>query len=281
MSTGVGTYYERLGRWNSVARTLGYGGGRATLTVHRALADPQAGGRATHTRLHDVLRAHLVVRAMPTVLDAGCGLGGTMLDLASALGATCTGLTLSPSQAATAHAAARSRGLADRVGAHVRSYDEPPPGPYDVVVAIESLAHSADPAHSVRCLASVLAPGGVLAVVDDMPLVDDADPDLAWFKRGWRCPVLMSAAAYRQVLAAAGLSLEHDVDLTPACRPRTQRRLALLTRLNRAAHAVVPGAGWRAVMDSHMGGLALERLIRRGASEYRLLVARRPAVQVS
>jgi SAM-dependent methyltransferase len=163
----------------------------------------------------------------------------------------------------------------------VRSYDDPPQGPFDVVVAIESLAHSPDPGHTLSRLAAVMAPGGVIAVVDDMPLVDDTDADLQWFKRGWHCPVLFRAEAYRQALGARGLTLEHDVDLTPLCRPRSFMRLSQLAWLNRAVHRVVPSEALRTVMDSHMGGLALERLIRRHASEYRLLVARRAVLQVS
>lgn len=83
-----------------------------------------------------------------------------MLVLAESLGATCVGLTLSPSQAATANAEAARRQLMSRVRADVRSYDAPPAGPFDLVVAIESLAHSLDPARSVAALAATLAPGG-------------------------------------------------------------------------------------------------------------------------
>ena len=279
---GIGTYYERLGRWNSMARLLGYGGGRGMLTVHRALADPRAGGRATRTRLHDLLRQHVEPMTAPRVLDAGCGLGGTMLDLARALDATCVGLTLSPSQAATANAAAEAGGLGERVQALVRSYDDPPAGPFDLVVAIESLAHSADPARSLSALVAVLAPGGQIAIVDDMPLPGvAADPDLARFKAGWQCPVLWTAVAYREALAAHGLTMVRDDDLSRDCRPRSLRRIAQLTRLNRAVRAIAPSGGLRAVMDSHLGGLALERLVQRGCMQYRFLVARRPSHQVS
>lgn len=279
---GIGTYYERLGRWNGVARLLGYGGGRATLTVHRALADPRAGGRATRTRVHDLLRQHAASLRAPRVLDAGCGLGGTMLDLARALDATCIGLTLSPSQADTANAAAEAGALAGRVQALVRSYDDPPPGPFDLVVAIESLAHSADPGRSLTALVAVLAPGGQIAIVDDMPLPGaETDPDLALFKAGWQCPVLWTAASYREALVAHGLTMVRDDDLSADCRPRPLSRIARLARLNRAVRALSPSAALRGVMDSHMGGLALERLVRRGAVQYRFLVARRPSVQVS
>ena len=51
-------------------------------------------------------------------------------------------------------------------------------------------------------------------------------------------------------------------------------------RLNRFVHRLAP-AGLKQVMDSHMGGLALERLTRAGLVRYRLLIARRAALQVS
>src|SRR5829696_1024470 len=108
MSTGdLATYYDRLGQWNRAAGAFGFGGGTSTMTVHRALADPRAQGRATYTRLHDVLMEQLPALDSPRVLDAGCGLGGTMLALARERNASCVGLTLSRSQADSANASSR------------------------------------------------------------------------------------------------------------------------------------------------------------------------------
>ena len=281
MGSGIATYYERLGRWTRVAQSIGYGGGSGTMTVHRALADPRAGGRATFTRLHDVLLEQVGSLASPRVLDAGCGLGGTMLVLAESLGATCTGLTLSPSQAGTANVEAARRQLATRVHADVRSYDDPPAGPFDLIVAIESLAHSLDPARSVAALAATLAPGGRLVVVDDMPAPGAAaSPDLEAFMHGWQCPVLWPASSYLEAFGRAGLAVETQLDLTPQCRPRAHGQIALLMACNRLIRHW-PSEGFRQLMDSHYGGLALERLIRDGRAHYRLLVARRPELQVS
>ena len=281
MGTGVGAYYERLGRWNRVAQAIGYGGGSASLTVHRALADPRANGRATVTRLHDVIVEQLPPMRAPRVLDAGCGLGGTMFALSAALQATCTGVTLSPFQASQANAAAARLGVERRVSAVVQSYDAPPDGPFDLIVAIESLAHSPDPARSVASLARVLAPGACLVIVDDMPVeAARSSPDLATFKAGWQCPVLWSLEEYRRALSATGLELVRETDLTDSVRVRSHGSIGLLTALNRAAH-LLPVAALRHVMDSHLGGLALERLTRNQLVRYRLLVARRPELRVS
>lgn len=270
----IGGYYDRLSRWTWLAQRLGYGRRRA-LSVHRALADPRAGGRSTPTRLHDLLLEHLPPLTAPRVLDAGCGFGATMVDLAQRVGGEYVGLTLSAAQASTATRAARRAGLADRVRILVRSYDNPPAGPFDLILAIESLAHSPTPGASLGGLVPLLAPGGVMAIVDDMPEPDaSASPDLATFKAGWRCPALWSASRYYQELAALGAAVTIDRDLTSEFRPRTLRRIEQLERLNRALRRAVPSGAWRAVMDSHRGGLALERLYRHGLVHYRLLVAR-------
>lgn len=281
-SRQVGAYYDRLGWWNRFARAIGFGGGRETLTVHRALADPRAGGKATYTRLHDVVLEQPGVFHAHRVLDAGCGLGGTMFAIAEATGATCLGVTLSRSQAATVAAVARSRGLHERVSAVVQSYDQPPSGPFDLVVAIESLAHSDDPAASLRALASVLAPGGTIVIVDDMPeAAARTRPELAMFKAGWQCPVLFDVAAFTEAFRSAGLHIVAELDLTSDVRPRSTPYIRTLEILNAAARAVVPNEAFHNVMNSHRGGLALERLNRLGLVRYRLLVASKAELQVS
>jgi len=281
MPTGVATYYDRLGRWNRVARAIGYGGGSSALTVHRALADPRAGGRPTFSRLHDVILERLPPMHGPRVLDAGCGLGGTMLALAERLDSTCTGLTLSRSQAEVANRMASQRGRAAQVHALVQSYDDPPAGPFDLVVAIESLAHSPDPGVSVRALAAVLAPGGYLVIVDDMPEpAAAASPDLATFKAGWHAAVLWPASQFVDEVSALELECLVDEDLTPDVRPRSGVAVSFLIGLNRAARTL-PFPALRQVLDSHRGGLALERLTSARLVRYRLLIARRPELQVS
>jgi SAM-dependent methyltransferase len=274
--SGSAAYYDRLTRWNTLARVFGYGGGISTLTVHRALADPRAAGRATPTRLHELLFEHLPAMHAPLVLDAGCGLGGTMIECARRLSGRCVGLTLSASQAAAVAASAARTGLGDRVQAIVRSYDDPPPGPFDLVVAIESLAHSPNPRVSLTALARVLAPRGTIAIVDDMPEPATAGggADLRVFKDGWRCPVLWDRAQYATALHELRLHMLAERDLTADCRPRTFHQIDRLETINRLVHRVAPLSSLRAIMDAHHGGLALERLSRAGLVRYRMIIAR-------
>jgi SAM-dependent methyltransferase len=269
-------YYDRLARWTASAHRFGYGGGHDRLTVHRALADPRAGGRPTVTRLHDVLLEALVAPPSGHVLDAGCGLGGTLLDLAVQCSARFTGVTLSERQAAIGRAAVASAGLAGRIAIEVGNYDSPPQGPFDLAIAIESLAHSPRPEASIGALVARLTPGGRFAIVDDMPEPRARGTrDLAWFQSGWRVPAPASAAELKAMLTRRGLTIVADRDLTDELRPRTLARIAQLERLNRVLHRLAPSAGLRELLDSYRGGLALERLYRFGLMRYRLIVAQK------
>jgi SAM-dependent methyltransferase len=273
--SGVAAYYDRLTRWNDLARAIGYGGGRAALTVHRGLADPLAEGRPTTSRLHDVIAAELGEVRSPRVLDAGCGLGGTMLALARRWGGSYIGVTLSEKQAAIARDAIARDGLGTSIEVQIRSYDDPPAGPFDVVVAIESLLHSADPEVSLAAFTRVLAKAGRLVIVDDMPVAAAANhADLEAFRSGWHCGALWTREQYLQAFERHGLRLERERDLTDDCRPRPLARINALMRLTRIARRL-PRRDLQLVMDSHYGGLALERLLRRSLIRYRLLIARK------
>jgi SAM-dependent methyltransferase len=270
----VAGYYDRLSRWTASAHRFGYGGGHDKLTVHRALADPRAGGQPTVTRLHDVLLAALPAPPSGHVLDAGCGLGGTMLDLARRCPARFTGVTLSEKQAAVGRAAAAKAGLSNRITIEVGSYDAPPPGPFDLAIAIESLAHSPHPEKSIGAIVARLVVGGRLAIVDDMPEPQaKGTRDLAWFQSGWQAPVLPSSAELEAMLARHGLAIVANRDLTDEVQQRTLARIAQLEKLNRVLHRFAPSGGIRELLDSYRGGLSLERLYRFALMRYRLIVA--------
>jgi SAM-dependent methyltransferase len=257
----TGAYYDSLSRWTG------------WLT---ALADPRTGGRPTFTRLHDVLASALPSPLDGRVLDAGCGLGGTMLDLAARGHATFVGLTLSEEQAAIGRRAVAKAGLGDRIAIRLQSYDTPPAGPFDGAIAIESLAHSPGPAATLAALAGVLSPGGWLAVIDDVPEpAARGTRDLEVFQAGWRLPVLLSAAELVAALAQCRLTVAAEHDLTADVRPRTRAQIARLETLNRLLFRIAPAAGARVLLDSYHGGLALERLYRDARMRYRLIVARK------
>jgi SAM-dependent methyltransferase len=245
--------------------------------VHRALTDPE-GGAASPLVIHRLMLEGIALPEGFRALDAGCGYGATMLDLAPKLGGEWLGLTLSRPQAERGRAAIAAAGLADRVRIEVRSYDEPPPGRFDLIYGIESLIHAAAPGATIANLAATLNPGGWFVIVDDMPepaMPDEARARLAGFRRFWRAEAAPTRDEWAAALDSAGLELVRERDLNPLLRVRSaaevEPRLATLRRQWVIKKAF--GFGLRA--EAEMGGLLLEGLQTEGWVRYRLLVARR------
>ena len=273
---GLGQYYDSLARFQRFVQRFGHRGGFDPLTVHRLLESNRADISPADV-VHDrVLHAVNGIRA-PRVLDAGCGVGGTILYLHHRLGGQYDGLTLSPVQRARASQEAARRGVAGACRFHVRNYDlslEPiVPDGADLIVAIESLAHAADPAWTIAHFAASLRPAGRLVIVDDVPVATLAadDPDFAAFRAGWACPHIANDRAWCAAFDRAGLAIEHEEDLTPLVRKRNARELQSLIRTNRRWRRWLGDTAAGALVDSLHGGLMLERLYARELIRYRLM----------
>ena len=265
----LAAYYDRLARYTRLARRFGWGGGDDVAAVRRALIGPD--GRASPRTAELLVAEAAGAMHAPRSLDAGCGLGGLGLALLQRFGGALTGVALSPVQIARARAEAAARGLAAQARFEVASYDAPPGGPYDLIVAVESLAHSPDLGASLGALAGTLAPGGKIVAIDDVRVCAPDDPDAAIFVAGWQTPGFVDEAAWRAGFAAADLRLERADDLSARLVHRDPRTRARLERWNARARRFLPPL--RALMRSHEGGLALERLHARGGARYMLFAA--------
>ena len=98
------------------------------------------------------------------LLDVGCGWGSFVIHAAREYGVRAVGVTLSQEQAAFAHSAVASAGLADRVEIRVQDYRDVSDGPYDAIASIGMAEHvglSQLGEYATR-LHTLLAPGGRL-----------------------------------------------------------------------------------------------------------------------
>lgn len=102
-----------------------------------------------------------------SIVDVGCGIGGSSRYLAKKFGATSVGITLSPVQAQRANALAAAQGLAHKVSFQVADALEQPfsDGQFDLVWSMESGEHMPDKAKFVGELARVAAPGATIIIV--------------------------------------------------------------------------------------------------------------------
>ncbi|KAI3816197.1 hypothetical protein L1987_15888 [Smallanthus sonchifolius] len=107
------------------------------------------------------------VKKPKSIVDVGCGIGGSSRYLARKYGAECHGITLSPVQAERAQALAAAQGLADKVSFQVAdALSQPfPDGKFDLVWSMESGEHMPDKLKFVSELARVAAPGATIIIV--------------------------------------------------------------------------------------------------------------------
>jgi len=274
-SAALARYYDALTRYAAMAAHFGLGRAEPT-TMHRRLRGSD--GSVSGERLHDLLFAELGAPNGRSLFDAGCGVGGTLIAWA-ARGARGEGVTLSRTQRDRAAELARSRGSEAQCRFHCASYDDDLDrllgnARFDAVVAIESLAHAPAPDGTIARLARLLRPGGRLAVVDDMPAeaLSPDDADLAAFRAHWLAPGVRPAAAVRQAIVSAGLRVVVERDLTDETERRAHTQIDRLARLNRLVRPLLPRSLAR-IVDSHYGGLMLERLYSRHVMQYRMIVA--------
>lgn len=146
-----------------------------------------------------------------TVLDVGCGIGGSSRILARDYGFTVTGITISPQQVQRAQQLTQEeldvQFLVD--DAMALSF---PDASFDVVWSIEAGPHMPDKAIFAKELIRVLKPGGVLVLADWNQRDDRQNPLNFWEKRvmrqlldQWSHPAFSSIEGFSELLAATGL----------------------------------------------------------------------------
>ncbi len=162
-----------------------------------------------------------------TLLDVGCGIGGSSRILAQDYGFAVTGVTISPQQVKRAQEltpeGVDAKFLVD--DAMALSF---PDASFDVVWSIEAGPHMPDKAVFAKELMRVLKPGGVL-VVADWNQRDDRQNPLNFWERPvmqqlldqWSHPAFASIEGFSELLAETGW-VEGEVitaDWTPETLP--------------------------------------------------------------
>jgi len=110
-----------------------------------------------------------VVAANPaTILDVATGTAGVALDLARRTQATITGIDLTEAMLQRAREKVRAQGYAQRISLQIGRAEELPfpDSAFDALTFTYLLRYVADPASTLRELARVLKPGGLMASLE-------------------------------------------------------------------------------------------------------------------
>jgi len=180
-------------------------------------------GDETKEQAQDQLIDHLAALAKipkgATILDIGCGFGGTSLYLSRYYGAASTGITISEVQVKMAQEAATKESANAhffQMDAEAMTFDHP----FDVLWSMESISHYEDRAKFFASAVNFLKPGGMFALTD-------------WFKRPnltaaeekkYIAPIdegmfvqLATMDTYVEWLQAAGMEIACREDISKPC----------------------------------------------------------------
>lgn len=150
-----------------------------------------------------------------TVLDAGCGVGGPMREIARHSGARIVGVNLIPEQVEKARRYNEEAGLADHCEVVLGDFMDLPMGDdsFDAVLAIDSICHAPERTQAYRELFRVLKPNGLFAT-NDLVMTDRFnldDPEHQRIKTGFAMgngiPNVATAEECRTSFTEAGFEL--------------------------------------------------------------------------
>lgn len=146
-----------------------------------------------------------------TVLDVGCGIGGSSRILARDYGFSVTGVTISPQQVRRAQQLT-PEGLDAKFVVNDALNLSFPDASFDVVWSIEAGPHMPDKAKYAQEMMRVLKPGGTLVVADWNQRDDRKKPLNFWEKPvmrqlldQWSHPSFSSIEGFSEQIAATGL----------------------------------------------------------------------------
>lgn len=194
------------GYWDSSVKNFQ----QALLNINRVLAD----------------RAE--INGGETVLDAGCGVGGSSLWLAKERNCRVVGISLNQRQVIKANRFALDAGLSDKVRFEQKDYMNTgyPQNSFDVVWGIESVCYANDKGLFLKEANRILRPGGRLIIADFFK-VDHLDAKNAarvkeW-ANGWAINDFSTAEEFNAKLIDSDFEKTENINVTASIMPSAKK----------------------------------------------------------
>jgi SAM-dependent methyltransferase len=275
MNIEVETYYDR-----NTSRFLKYDPHYETYGIHREVwgnevTTPQDAFNFVNSLILNIIKKH----KLKSILDLGCGVGGSLFYLAQAYSKPCYyGITISSAQVEISKEISKKLNLEKKCVILKGDFQKLPKTlpVIDLAFSIEAFVHATDSDAFFSEISANMTKNGFLIICDDFISETAASSStnlsekklIELFRKGWVLSSLTSVSQIQPIASKYGYELMENIDLTQNLRLRRKRDILISIYVM----WLKPFMRFSSYIKALVGGDALQKCLMKEIVSYRFLV---------